>query len=171
MRYEIDWLSTTTIPWYKFTQKKKVQFKGPVDTRVCDGWRWQRMLAVEACRVTWRGHQLWWPREETQSVQRQHPPRVWTLWPARHRTPAPAQSPGSVSPQSMMDCDDNHPGPDDNVPGLHSTPCSGTRGVAELCAQQNVWRDTVQSTARGGHVFVELAVQACNTDTRRDHDA
>ena len=107
-------------------KKKKVQFKGPVSRRVCDGWRWQRMLAVEACRVTWRGHQLWWPREETQSVQRQHPPRVWTLWPARHRTPAPAQSPGSVSPQSMMDCDDNHPGPDDDAPGLHSTPVTKT---------------------------------------------
>ena len=64
------------------------------------------------------------------------------------RTPAPAQSPGSVSPQSMMDCDDNHPGPDDNAPGLHSTPCSGTRGVAELCAQQGVWRDTVPSSCK-----------------------
>ncbi len=92
MRYEIDWLSTTTIPWYKFTQKKKVQFKGPVTTRVCDGWRWQRMLAVEACRVTWRWHQLWWPRAETQSVQRQHPPRVWRLCPARHPALQPRHS-------------------------------------------------------------------------------
>jgi hypothetical protein len=66
-------------------------------------------------------------------------------------TPDPAPSPGSASPQPM-DCDDNHTGPD-CVPGLHSTPCFGTRGVVELCAQQDVWRDTVQSTARGGHVF------------------
>jgi hypothetical protein len=51
-----------------------------------------------------------------------------------------------------MDCDDNHTGPDDAL-GLHSTPCFGTHGVAELCAQQGVWRDTVPSTASGGHVF------------------
>ena len=41
------------------------------------------------------------------------------------RTPAPAQSPGSASPQPM-DCDDNHPGPDDDAPGLHSTPVTKT---------------------------------------------
>ena len=74
------------------SQKKKVQFKGPVSRRVCDGWRWQRMLAVETCRVTWCGHQFWWPRAEPQSVQQQNPPRVWTLWQARHPALQPRHS-------------------------------------------------------------------------------
>jgi hypothetical protein len=69
-------------------------------------------------------------------------------------TPDMALTP--VSASQPMDCDDNHAGPDDG-PGLHSTPCPGTRRVAELCAQQGVWRDTVPSTARGGHVFAALA--------------
>jgi hypothetical protein len=72
-----------------------------------------------------------------------------------HLTPDPGPSPGSASPQPM-DCDDNHPGPDE-APGLHSTPCSGTLWVEELCAQQGVWRDTVPSTARDRHVFAARA--------------
>jgi hypothetical protein len=66
------------IIWYKFTKKKKVQFKGPVTTRECDGWKWQRILAVETCRVAWCAHQLWLPRADPLSVQLQHPPRVQT---------------------------------------------------------------------------------------------
>jgi hypothetical protein len=89
------------------------------------------MLAVKACRVTWCGHQLWWPRADPQSVHQQHH-CVSKRCGQPHLTPDPGPSSGSASPQPM-DCDDNHPGPDD-APGLHSTPCSGTRGVAELCA-------------------------------------
>ncbi len=55
MRYEIDWITPSQFLGTKPTTK--VRFQGPVWTRVCSAWRWPRMLAVEACRVTWYGHQ------------------------------------------------------------------------------------------------------------------
>jgi hypothetical protein len=77
---------------------------------------------------------------------------------AQALTADPAPS-GSAS-QQPIDSDDNNPGPGD-APWLQSTPCSGTRGVEELCAQQGVWRDTVPLTARSGHVFAAREDNPC----------
>ena len=55
----IVWLSTAmiflSVVWPIHTTQ--VRFQGRVRKRVCDVWRCPRMLAVEACRVTWCGHQ------------------------------------------------------------------------------------------------------------------
>jgi hypothetical protein len=167
MRYEMDCLSTTTIPWYKFTKKK-----GTIQ-RPCHQKGVRRLeMATDACSRDVHSHVVRTsivvaPGGNTVGAAAAPTPRPNAVASTQPLSPDPAQSPGSAWPQPM-DCNNNHPGPDD-TPGLHSTPCSGTRGVAELRAQQGVCRDTVQSTARGGHVFAALAVQACNTDTRRDH--
>jgi hypothetical protein len=156
------------IIWYKFTKKKKVQIKGPVCTRECDGWKWQRILAVETCRVAWCAHQLWLPRADPLSVQLQHPPRVQTLWPARRRA------------LQTWHCRRRRP----HNPWIATTTTQGPT-TDRACIRHHVparagWRSYVRNrvmeSVRSDVVHTqelvcapELAVQACNTDTRRDH--
>ena len=119
------------------SHKKKGEIQRPVATRVCDCWRWQRMLAVEACRVTWRRHQLWWPRAETQSVQRQH---VWTLWPARHPALQPRHSRRGRSRRN---------------PWTTTTTTQGLTTTPRACIRPHVparagWRSYVRNRVCGG---------------------
>jgi hypothetical protein len=147
MKFEIDWLSTTTIPWYKFTKKKRYNAKalspeGCAPDRDGNGCSQSRRAGSRGADII-----VVAPGGPTVGVAAAPTARPNAVASTQPLSPDQAQSPGSASPQPM-DCDDNHPGPD-NDPGLHSTPCSGTRGVSELFAQPGVWRDTVPSTARG----------------------
>ena len=118
-------LSAATIPWYKFTKKKGIIQRPCLQKGV------RRLeMATDARSRDVQGHVvrtsiLVAPGGATVRAAAEPTACLDAVASTTPRTPAPAQSPGSASPQPM-DCDDNHPGPDDDAPGLHSTPVTKT---------------------------------------------
>ena len=108
---EMDCLSTTTIPWYKFTKKKRYNSKAlspegcalARDGNRCSQSRCAGSRGVDInCGGSPGGHTVCASAAPTPC-----PNAVASKPPL---SPDPAQSPGSAWPQPM-DCNDNHPGP------------------------------------------------------------